>query len=135
MELADSCHQRLRPSRPSPAAGRSSSHPDQAGRVRSGDGTRTICELHALRLKAWNLSSSCRFERPGGEAINDSILIESTFEAVLAACLGTSSTASAGEPSGTFNRVSCSVVRFYVAKYSAAAAEQWARSNGATDAE
>jgi hypothetical protein len=31
--------------------------------------------------------------------------------------------------------VSCSVVRFYVAKYSAAAAEQWARSNGATDAD
>jgi hypothetical protein len=27
------------------------------------------------------------------------------------------------------------VVRYYVAKYSAAAAEQWARSNGATDAE
>jgi len=31
--------------------------------------------------------------------------------------------------------VSCSVVRFYVAKYSAAAAEGWARSRGATDAE
>jgi len=27
------------------------------------------------------------------------------------------------------------LVRFYVAKYSAAAAEQWARSNGASDAE
>ena len=93
MELADSCHQRLRPSRPSPAAGRSSSHPDQAASDQAA----------AL--------------------------------AVLAACLGTSSTASAGEPSGTFNRVSCSAVRFYVAKYSAAAAEQWARSNGATDAE
>jgi len=55
--------------------------------------------------------------------------------AVLAACLGASSAAYGGEPSGTFNRVSCTVVRFYVAKYSAAAAEQWARSNGATDAE
>lgn len=54
--------------------------------------------------------------------------------AVLAACLGASS-ASAGEPSGMLNRVSCSMVRFYVAKYSAVAAEQWARSNGATDAE
>ena len=31
--------------------------------------------------------------------------------------------------------VSCSVVRFYVAKYSAAAAESWARGRGATDAE
>jgi hypothetical protein len=55
--------------------------------------------------------------------------------AVLAACLGVSPAAYAGELYGTFNRVSCSVVRFYVAKYSAAAAEQWARSNGATDAE
>jgi len=55
--------------------------------------------------------------------------------AVLAACLGASSAASAGEPSGILHRVSCSVVRYYVAKYSAAAAERWARSNGATDAE
>ena len=31
--------------------------------------------------------------------------------------------------------VSCSVVRFYVARYSASAAESWARSRGATDAE
>jgi hypothetical protein len=55
--------------------------------------------------------------------------------AVLASCPGASSAACAAEQSGILNRVSCSVVRFYVAKYSAAAAEQWARSNGATDAE
>ena len=55
--------------------------------------------------------------------------------AVLAVCLGLPAAASAGEQSGLLHRVSCSVVRFYVAKYSAAAAEQWARSNGATDAE
>ncbi len=54
---------------------------------------------------------------------------------VVAVCLGLSTAASAGEQSGILHRVSCSVVRFYVAKYSAAAAEQWARSNGATDAE
>jgi hypothetical protein len=54
---------------------------------------------------------------------------------VFAVCLGLSSAAMAGEQSGILHRVSCSVVRFYVAKYSAAAAEQWARSNGATDAE
>jgi hypothetical protein len=54
--------------------------------------------------------------------------------AVLVICLGASSAASAGE-SGILHRASCSLVRFYVAKYSAAAAEQWARSNGATDAE
>ena len=54
---------------------------------------------------------------------------------VVAVCLGLSTAASAGEQSGILHRVSCSVVRFYVAKYSVAAAEQWARSNGATDAE
>jgi hypothetical protein len=37
--------------------------------------------------------------------------------------------------SGILHRASCSVVRFYVAKYSAPAAEAWARSKGATDAE
>ena len=62
-------------------------------------------------------------------------LMNSRLMAMLAACLGASSAASAGEPSGILHRVSCSVVRYYVAKYSAAAAEQWARSNGATDAE
>jgi hypothetical protein len=31
--------------------------------------------------------------------------------------------------------VSCGMVRYYVAKYTAAAAEAWARKKGATDAE
>ncbi|HKS19143.1 MAG TPA: hypothetical protein VJS63_08040 [Bradyrhizobium sp.] len=39
------------------------------------------------------------------------------------------------EPSGLAHRASCAVVRFYVAKYSASAAEMWARSHGASDAE
>ena len=44
--------------------------------------------------------------------------------------------AAASEPQpGAFRRASCTVVRYYVAKYSAAAAETWARSKGATDAE
>lgn len=44
--------------------------------------------------------------------------------------------AMANEPQpGVFRRASCTVVRYYVAKYSAAAAEAWARSKGATDAE
>lgn len=55
--------------------------------------------------------------------------------AVLAICLGLPSAASAAEPSGLLHRASCTLVRFYVAKYSAAAAEQWARANGASDAE
>jgi len=36
---------------------------------------------------------------------------------------------------GAIHRMSCSVVRFYVAKYSASAAESYARSHGATDAQ
>jgi hypothetical protein len=54
---------------------------------------------------------------------------------ILAASLGVSTLAHAGEQSGVMHRVSCSVVRFYVAKYSAPAAEQWARSKGATESE
>jgi hypothetical protein len=46
-----------------------------------------------------------------------------------------SSTALAGHHPGIVQRVSCSVVRYYVAKYSASTAEMWARSHGATDAE
>jgi len=36
---------------------------------------------------------------------------------------------------GDIQRVSCAMVRVYVAKYSASAAEMWARSHGATDAQ
>lgn len=54
---------------------------------------------------------------------------------VLLLCLGGSPAAFAGEQSGVLRRVSCSVVRHYVAMYSASAAEQWARSKGATDSE
>jgi hypothetical protein len=54
---------------------------------------------------------------------------------ILAASLGVPSFAYAGEQSGVMRRVSCSVVRFYVARYSAPAAEQWARSKGASEAE
>jgi hypothetical protein len=45
------------------------------------------------------------------------------------------STASAGEESGHVRRASCTVVRYYVAKYSAPVAEAYARSKGATDAD
>ncbi|WP_225668671.1 hypothetical protein [Bradyrhizobium hereditatis] len=54
---------------------------------------------------------------------------------VLVLCLGTPSAGFANEQSGVLRRVSCSVVRYYVAKYSAPAAEHWARSKGASDAE
>jgi hypothetical protein len=43
---------------------------------------------------------------------------------------------SAGErTTGLLHRVSCTVVRFYVGKYSEGAAEAWARGKGATDAD
>jgi hypothetical protein len=54
---------------------------------------------------------------------------------VLAAFIGLSSNAYAGEKSGLLRSASCPVIRYYVAKYSEAAAEAWARSKGATDAE
>lgn len=46
-----------------------------------------------------------------------------------------SSAVAGGGQHGIVHRVSCHVVRYYVAKYSEAAAEMWARSHGATDAE
>jgi hypothetical protein len=52
---------------------------------------------------------------------------------VVAIVFGLSSPASAGE--GIIHRASCSVVRYYVAKYSASAAEAYARSKGASEAE
>lgn len=54
---------------------------------------------------------------------------------VLVVCLGIPSSGFAGEQAGVLRRISCPVVRYYVAKYSASAAEQWARSKGASDAE
>jgi hypothetical protein len=36
---------------------------------------------------------------------------------------------------GVMQRVSCAMVRVYVARYSASGAEMWARSHGATDAQ
>jgi len=54
---------------------------------------------------------------------------------VLALAVGTPGAAFAGEQSGVLRRISCPVVRYYVAKYSAPAAEQWARAKGASDAE
>jgi hypothetical protein len=59
----------------------------------------------------------------------------SRWGCVAAICFGLVSHAEAAERSGLVRRASCAVVRFYVAKYSATAAEMWARSHGATDAD
>ncbi len=52
---------------------------------------------------------------------------------VFATLIALSQTATAGV--ALFGHVSCTAVRFYVAKYSEAAAETWARSHGASNAE
>ena len=45
------------------------------------------------------------------------------------------STAAARQANEPIRRASCALVRYYVAMYTVAAAESWARSKGATDAE
>ena len=59
----------------------------------------------------------------------------SRWGCVVAICLGLAPHAEAAERSGLIHRASCAVVRFYVAKFSAYAAEAWARSHGASEAE
>ena len=59
----------------------------------------------------------------------------SRWGCVAVICLGLAPQVEAAEQSGLVHRASCSVVRFYVAKFSAYAAEAWARSHGATEAE
>jgi len=49
--------------------------------------------------------------------------------------LSVPSSALAGHQPGFVKRVSCTVVRYYVAKYSASTAEFWARSHGASEAQ
>jgi hypothetical protein len=50
-------------------------------------------------------------------------------------CASFSSQAIADEQPRAIGRASCTVVRYYVAKYTVSAAEAWARSKGATEAE
>jgi hypothetical protein len=59
------------------------------------------------------------------------------MRAIGAAALGLSliSPTSGALAAGVLHRVSCTMVRYYVTRYSASAAEMWARSHGATDAQ
>jgi hypothetical protein len=52
---------------------------------------------------------------------------------ILVVVLGMSPGAMAGERTGILHRMSCTMVRYCVALYSATAAEQYARSKGATE--
>jgi hypothetical protein len=61
------------------------------------------------------------------------MLVRGTF--ALGLLLASIDGAPAASQSNPFRHVSCVVVRLYVAKYSEPAAEAWARSHGATEAE
>jgi hypothetical protein len=61
------------------------------------------------------------------------MLMRAIAGAALILSLG--SGAHAGSRHGVTHRMSCSEVRYYVAKYSAATAEMYARSQGATEAQ
>jgi hypothetical protein len=52
---------------------------------------------------------------------------------LVVALIGLSPNAIAAERGGLMHRLSCTAVRYYVALYSAAAAEQYARNQCATD--
>jgi hypothetical protein len=54
---------------------------------------------------------------------------------ILVVVLGLSPGAMAGSHTGVLHRMSCTMVRYYVALYSATAAEQYARGKGATNAD
>jgi hypothetical protein len=54
---------------------------------------------------------------------------------VAAICFGLAPQVEAAEHSELIHRASCTVVRYYVAMYTASAAEAWARSKGATQGE
>ena len=81
------------------------------------------------------LGSGTKAEAPEIAALVPSRWIVMMRRAVLAfsTLMALGQTATAGVP--LFGHVSCAVVRFYVAKYSEAAAERWARSHGASNAE
>jgi hypothetical protein len=53
----------------------------------------------------------------------------------IALVFGLAPNADERDQSGVLHRMSCAMVRYYVALYSATAAEQYARSKGATEAE
>jgi hypothetical protein len=61
-------------------------------------------------------------------------MIKSVLGAMAVLVIVTQGAVAADKP-GIVHRVSCTIVRFYVAKYSAGAAESWARSHGASEAE
>jgi hypothetical protein len=83
------------------------------------------CETTATSRAVWLIPPTSKKERSG---------MGLRWLFVVAVVVGFSP-AEAFASEGIFHRASCSVVRYYVAKYSAPAAEAWARSKGASEAE
>jgi hypothetical protein len=70
-----------------------------------------------------------------GSLISEERQMVARLICLLVVLLGLSSNAMAAERAGIMHRMSCVAVRYYIALYSATAAEQYARSKGATDAD
>jgi hypothetical protein len=70
-----------------------------------------------------------------GSLISEERQMVARLICLLVVLLGLSPNAMAAERAGIMHRMSCVAVRYYVALYSATAAEQYARSKGATDAD
>src|SRR5579859_2109250 len=74
------------------------------------------------------------FGSPGGIRVWGSKMLRRAV-AALSMLMALGQAAAAGEKPSLAHRVSCTVVRYYVAKYSEMAAEAWARGHGASEAE
>jgi hypothetical protein len=83
----------------------------------------------ALRLRGRSESDPLRMD----DGSNRGCIMLMRVVGALVILMAFSPAASAG--GGIIKRVSCTVVRFYVEKYSVSTAEMWARGHGATDAE
>ncbi len=96
----------------------------------------------ATRLRRWQFVARDQMQVPFIEPVSFQANFSGGIEAMLSrlgcavvVCLALASSAEATGRHGLVQRASCSVVRFYVAKFSASAAEMWARSHGATEAD
>jgi hypothetical protein len=112
-------------------------------RNRSAGGTRggetivpkKVCKsAHPVRMRvSWTEPNQVTRSRPSGSNPENAMFTRGVAALALLVALGQG--VLAAERPRAYQRVSCTVVRFYVAKYSQPAAESWARSRGATDAD
>ena len=89
--------------------------------------------LNGMMFPYWNQRREGMFV--SGKLEDDSMA--GRLICAVAVCVGFCSQAVATEEPkpGFLTHASCTIVRYYVARYTAATAEAWARSKGATEAE